>query len=58
MGGGDCEDVLVSSVRVGVRGTVNREDEEAARAHSLHLTVFRAGGPVGTAIPLYDHALN
>lgn len=48
--------------RIGsVRGTVNREDKKAARTHGLHLTVFRAGdssGSVGTAIPLYDHALN
>lgn len=49
---------ICRGVRTGVRGTVNREDEEAVRTHGLHLMVFGVGGPVGTAIPLYDHALN
>lgn len=48
----DCEDVLVE-----VSELVS-EGQSTGRTHRLYLTVFGAGGPVGTAIPLYDHALN
>lgn len=39
-------------------GQSTGEEEEAARTHMLHPTVLGADGPVGVAIPLYDHALN
>lgn len=40
------------------KGQSTGRTREIERTHRLHLTVFRAGSPVGTAIPLYGHALN